>query len=119
MVAYSKAIKKLWLGKCTIIEKIKAINPDTKVTEYTEQIIVQDEPCRISFGTAQSAINTATITNAEQQITLFIRQDLAIKAGSKITVTQNGYTKTYKASGEPRIYTAHQEIALEIEDDKT
>ena len=45
---------------------------------------------------------------------LFIAPDIEVKSGSKITVTQNGVTAEYSASGEAAVYESHKEIMLEL-----
>lgn len=45
---------------------------------------------------------------------LFISPDVAIKAGSKIIVTQHGRTTEYSNSGVPAVYPTHQEIMLTL-----
>ena len=116
LMTYGEAIRKLWKGKCTITEKVKTFDPETKVTAYVDKITVENEPCRVSFGTTPISDITATVNNVEQEIKLFIRQDLVIKEGSSITVTQNGRTQTYEASGKPKIYMIHQEVQLKAEE---
>lgn len=108
----------LWVGKCTVKELSQWPDFMTKTTQKVETPTVTDEPCRVSYGSASSANPTETVTIAEQQITLFLRPDLEIKAGSRITVTQNGRTVDYMASGQPKVYSSHQEIALKLWDDK-
>ena len=52
-----------------------------------------------------------------QTIKLFISPLVNVPAGSKITVTQNNQIQVYKASGQPAVYTNHQEIELELFDE--
>lgn len=108
----------LWDGKATIKELGQWTDYFTKTTQMVETVVIENEPCRISFASAVSADPTETVTLAEQQVTLFIRSDLEIKPGSRITVTQNGRTVDYKASGQPRVYSSHQEVALVLWDNK-
>ena len=48
-----------------------------------------------------------------KQIKLFLSPDIRVKAGCRISVTQNGITQEYKNSGETAMYRHHQEIVLE------
>ena len=109
----------LWDGKATIKEFGEWTDWLTKTAQKIETVLIEDEPCRISHASASSAVPSDTVTTVEQQVTLFIRPDLIIKPGSRITVTQNGRTVDYKASGQPRVYSSHQEIALQLWDNKT
>ncbi|BBM48390.1 hypothetical protein JMUB3933_1906 [Leptotrichia wadei] len=53
-----------------------------------------------------------------QVVTLFISPEVYIPPGSMIEVTQNNVTKRYKHSGISAVYTNHQEIVLEVEQEK-
>lgn len=113
--SYAAAIKSLWRGKCTVTVR----NNDT-TDENTGRVVVgevdtyTDEPCRISFDTVNATQPENNAANIVQSITLFIDRAVVIPEGSKITVTQNGATAVYEKSGKPAVYSAHQEIPLEI-----
>lgn len=113
--SYAAAIKSLWRGKCTVTVR----NNDT-TDENTGRVAVgevdtyTDEPCRISFDTVNATQPENNAANIVQSITLFIDRAVAIPEGSKITVTQNGVTAVYEKSGKPAVYSAHQEIPLEL-----
>lgn len=113
-----KAIESLYIGKCTITNAQEVFDPVTKRTAFKDVLIVESEPCRLSFSSVKEASQTSTVANVSQVVKLFIRPELDIKAGSKITVTQNGRTVRYVASGAPEVHSNHQEIILTIEDDK-
>ncbi|HDF5622307.1 TPA: hypothetical protein PC346_003842, partial [Clostridioides difficile] len=54
-----------------------------------------------------------------QTIKLFISPNIEVKAGSKLIITnQNNVTKEYVRSGESAIYPNHQEVILELLEDK-
>lgn len=112
------AIESLYVGKCTITGTIESVDPETFISTFSKQTICENEPCRVSFSGLVSASESDTVSSVGQVIKLFIRPELVIPAGSKITVTQNGKTAGYIASGEPAVYTNHQEIILTIGDDK-
>lgn len=107
-------IRKLFTDKCTITNC--TITKDVYgATSYIDEVICTNEPCRISysiFANAEDSNNGAT--SITQHIKLFIREDLHILAGSKITVNRNGNITQYKASGVPAIYDNHQEINLDL-----
>lgn len=110
-----KAIESLYDGKCSITEyqKIKKQNGSTGFQETT---VIEYQPCRISFKTVTSAKESAMNQSITQVIKLFLAPEIAVKTGSKITVTQNGTTTEYKSSGKPAKYATHQEIILELFD---
>ena len=113
-----KAIESLYKGVCIVSNSQKVFDSVTKRTTFQDVVIVENEPCRLSFSNVSEASQGSTVATVSQVVKLFIRPELEIKAGSKITVTQNGRTTKYVASGQPAVYTNHQEIVLTLEDDK-
>lgn len=114
MVGYDKIIKSLWTGKCTVEIKSPKKNEKTGRTDQEDEILFADEPCRISFASKKSTAPADDAAVVPQTIKLFIDKEKIIPPGSKITVTQNGKTQAYSRSGEPAVYSVHQEIALEL-----
>lgn len=110
-----KAIESLYTGRCSITE-YKKIKKQNGSTGFQETMVIEHHPCRISFKTVTSAKEGATGSTITQVIKLFIAPEIAVKTGSKITVTQNGTTTEYKSSGKPAMYETHQEIILELFD---
>src|SRR5690554_8033964 len=107
-------LKTLWKGSCTVICKVKKQDPVTKRTEFVEESVYTDEPCRLSYQTLTPTINTTGVSEVIQVPKLFISKELIIPPGSKIIVTQNGRTTEFSNSSEPAVYTNHQEIVLEL-----
>lgn len=50
----------------------------------------------------------------KQDVKLIISNDIQVKPGSIIIVRQNGIQTKYKNTGKPIIYSAHQELMMEI-----
>ena len=107
----------LWTGKATIYEYQSVTDPTTYQTISKEVPVLVDEPCRLSYNHEQATNIQSGAAVVSQSITLFIRKDLVIKPGSVIEITQNGVTEKYKGSGQPAIYSNHQEIVLQIYED--
>lgn len=107
----------LWVGKCTIYEFQDTTDPETFQTTQQEVPVLIDEPCRLSYNKEQSTNISNGAAVVSQSITLFIRPDLVIKPGSVIEITQNGVTEKYKGSGQPAVYSNHQEIVLQLYED--
>ena len=107
-------LEKLWIGRCTIYSYQDVTDPNTFQTTQVLLTLVEDEPCRLSHNREQTTdiVNGAAVVS--ESITLFIRPDLTIQAGSVIEVTQHNETVKYKSSSKPSIYTNHQEIILEL-----
>ena len=112
------AIQSLYSGVCTITNSQKVFDEKTKRTVTKDVIVCENEPCRLSFKTTASASYDGIVSGLVQTIKLFLRPELEVLAGSKITVTQNGRTTKYKFSGQAAVYTNHQEILLELDGDK-
>ena len=111
-------LSKLWIGRCTIYEYQDVIDETTYQTTQKPVPVVVDEPCRLSYQKEQATTIANGAAVISQSITLFIRPDLVIKPGSVIEITQHGVTEKYKGSGQPAVYCNHQEIVLELYEDK-
>ena len=110
----------LWTDTCTIYNLEEVFDEETYQTVLREVEVVKDEPCRMSFSRRSqypTAINEG-VAWVEQELKLFIRVDIEIKAGSVIEITRNGVTIKYRRSGSPLRYSTHQEIMLELYEDK-
>lgn len=114
MSSQRKAIERLYKGVCTIYEYQKITDPITKITSQLPKAYVIDQPCRLSYKSIPSSVQTDTIATTAQTITLFIAPEILILPGAKIMVTQNCRTTAYKQSGTSGVYTSHQEITLEL-----
>lgn len=114
MVNHKKALELLWKGTCNVIIKVGKTNPTNKRTEFEEETIYTNQPCKLSFESITSTNETDNVASISQGVKLFLSPTVSIPAGSKIVVTQNGKTADYEKSGEPAIYTNHQEVPLEL-----
>lgn len=113
--AQRKALERLWKDRCSVFVKKKVTDPTTKLTDFVEMPLLQDQPCKLSFETLTSSSGdpVAAIT---QTVKLFLSPDVEIPAGCKIVVTRfNDLERkfTYSKSGEAGVFTNHQEIQLE------
>lgn len=108
-----RAVESLFDDTCTIYTYEQIKNADTGVTEQQKIIYAENIPCRMSFSSFPSASNgeQAKIT---QGIKLFINPEIKIPAGSFVTITRQGITTDYACTGQPAVYTTHQEINLEL-----
>lgn len=114
VVKARKAIESMYEGTCTIIEHQKVKLPN-KSTGFKDIVVLEDIPCRLSFKTITNTNQAETGVSAVVQVTkVFIAPEIQVKPGSKLTITQNDVTTEYKSSGQPAIYTTHQEIELEL-----
>lgn len=109
-----KALESLYTGTCTVIEYKKVKKPNKSIG-FEEVVVLENQPCRVSYKTINSTSATDNAVSVVTQVTkLFISNDVYISTGSKIISVQNGVTTEYKSSGEPAHYETHQEIILEL-----
>ena len=112
--AARKAIESGYTGVCTIIEYKDVRDEKTKITRKAEVVVIENQPCKLSFEKLNAAGPTETAASLTQGAKLFIAPEINIRGGSKIIVEQNGMKNEYFASGEPAVYISHQEIILEL-----
>lgn len=112
--AARKAIESTYFGLVTVSEYQKVKDPLTALTSYKEVVVLENQPCKLSFESITTAVQTEAATTISQATKLFISPDITIKPGSKLTVTQTGVTTAYTGSGVPAVYPTHQEIMLEL-----
>lgn len=114
VVKTRKAIESLYDGSCNVVEYQEYIKSN-KTKGFKEVTVIENQPCRLSFSSSPVvSANENLASNLNQNVKLFISPDLTIKAGTKISVTQNGVTTDFKRSGEVALYDTHQEINLEL-----
>jgi hypothetical protein len=110
MVGHRSGIEKLYTDTCTIYGKVK--QGSGSFTKYVDGVVIEDEPCRVSYETISESTQTTTTNNTSIVVKLFIPPDIEVKEGSKIKVTRNGRDFMYRSSGKPAYFTTHQEIVL-------
>jgi hypothetical protein len=113
VVMVRKAIEMMYTGKCTITEN-QAYKKENKSTGHTEVVVLENQPCKLSFSSITNTSKTETAAMVVQTAKVLIAPEIQIKPGSKLTITQNGFTTEYKNSGEPAIFDTHQEVVLEL-----
>jgi hypothetical protein len=117
--AAKKAIEAIYDGTLTVIEHQKIKDDITKVTGYKDVVVLEGQPCKLSFERITTAVQSESAASVAQTTKLFISPSVVIKPGSKISVTQSGVTADYKSSGIPAVYPTHQEIILDLFKDWT
>ena len=111
MVGRKKALMSLWKDTCTVTE-YRDYTRENKSTGQQEVVVLENQPCKLSFSALHTADRTDTGATVAQTVKLFVDIELDINPGSKITVYHNGRTLEYKQSGLPGLYTYHREITL-------
>ncbi len=102
----------LYGGRCDIYE----YQPENGIIDSSKEVKVKsDVPCRLSYKSILSSVQSETVDIVSQEIKLFLSPDIEVKEGSKVVVTQNCKTETYYCSGTAAVYNSHQEIELKLE----
>lgn len=112
--AARKAQESLYFGVMTVTERKKVTDERSKLTKEQDEVVLVDQPCRLSFETLKTAQQTESAAAITQIIKLFLAPEIRVNPGSKVTVEQDGVTADYKCSGVPAVYPTHQEIILEL-----
>lgn len=112
--AARRAQESTYIGRCTVIEYGDKPSEMSKITRKGEVVVIENQPCRLSFEKLNAVVQTDTGAVVSQGLKLFLAPEISIKAGSKIIVKQNGIIGEYCASGEPAVFPTHQEIMLEL-----
>ena len=104
--AVRTALERLWKDRCSIFIREEVTDPVTHLTDSEEKPLLQDQP----------STNGDEVATAQQVVKLFLSPDVKVPAGCKIIVTRPNdveRTFTYSRSGEPGVFSNHQEIMLE------
>lgn len=101
-------------GMCTVVEYQKTTNHKTKITMDKEVVVLEYEPCHLSYSNISAVEQTESAAKTAQVTKLFLSPDVRIKPGAKIVVTQAGIQQNYECSGVAAIYPTHQEIVLNL-----
>ena len=109
-----KVIEATYTDRCTVMEHKKTINKETKLAGWEDVEVLKNQPCRLSFQAVKSTQQEGSAETMVQSVKLFVSPGIAIKEGSKVTVTREGREFVYVSSGVPALYPTHQEIMLEL-----
>ncbi len=112
--AARKAVEATYFGVLTVTEMGKVKDERTKLTKNGPVVVMEGQPCRLSFETLKAAGQSDSVAAIVQVTKLFVSPDVSIRPGSIITVTQDGVTTDYACSGVSAVYPTHQEIVLEL-----
>lgn len=113
-IMHRAAIEATYDGFCSVYIREPKRDPETGVTSLEEVCKIENQACHLSFSSSGTTEGTDTITKVMQVIKLFLIPEIVIAPGSKIEVTQHGWTEVYGQSGKAAVYSSHQEILLEL-----
>ena len=117
--AQRKALERMWRDRCTIIKRVKDTDPDTKLTDFSETPLLENQPCKLSFEKLTST-DGENVAAKFQNVKLFLSPDVVIPAGCKIAVQRFNREGElvlefiFSRSGEAGVFTNHQEIYLTL-----
>lgn len=113
-----KAVEKLYDGTLTAYEIAKTVDPDTGITStgWAKAEGKENIPCHLAKKSITAAGQTGTAATIAQEMELITNPDIRILDGSRIEVTQEGKTQCYECTGEPAVYSTHQEIHVLLSD---
>lgn len=112
--AHRKAIEQLYEDTCTVYEYKSVKDETTKLTSKKEIAVLENQPCKLSFESLDTAGRSGNAAEKKMSVKLFLSPDVVIEAGSKIVVTHMGEKTAYCSSGVPGKFFTHQEIKLEL-----
>ena len=114
--AHKKALERMWKDRCTIWQRVEATDPDTNLTDFREEAVLKDQPCKLSFEKLPAA-GTGHAAAVGQGVTLFLSSEVEVPAGCKITVRRAGPPErefVFAQSGAAAVFTHHQDIPLAL-----
>lgn len=70
-------------GRCTVMEHQKLKDPKTRITTEKDVVVLEDEPCRLSYSSVSAVDQTESAAKTAQVTKLFFISGRADQAGSK------------------------------------
>lgn len=106
-------LEREYLDVCDITVIVQSRDEQSGITAMTEETVIFNQPCKLSFEKLSPSENTETTAVISQRAKLFLSPEIELKYGSKISVRQlNGNSGVYALSGIPAVYPTHQEVML-------
>ena len=115
IIAFKREVfESFYSGRCTIYTIEHKENPATGYHEPVKNIVVENEPCRITRQSSRPAQQEKTRLPEEfrDTVNLMIRPEIDIPPGSTMVVTFNGHTYKYRETGDTQMYSDHQTIKM-------
>jgi len=110
--SHKKALVSLWKDRFSIVE-YQETTKENQAIDFEEVTVLENQKCRLSFSSLKEAVQNDVNAAVIQVVKVFCEKELIIKPGSKLKITgRNGHILEYSQSGEPGIFSHHQEIVL-------
>ncbi len=115
-----KAIESRYEATCSIYIYENVFDNDTKQTSQQRIVLVENQPCRLSYQTQAFASLVSEqkdgVPSNYQGTKIFIAPELDIPENSEFDVIWHGRELYFKRSSVPVIHTNHQEVMVEVRD---
>lgn len=104
----------MMVGTATIYGSTAKTSDVSAITDCERTVLYEKVPCHLSFKRIEATDGEHL---AEQKLSgvLFVAPDVSVPPGSRIVVEQQGQVYEMHRSGTVAMYTAHQEIVVELE----
>ncbi len=107
-------IEQTYEDSCSVYEQKDVFDEKTKVKKGKRVATLEDEPCRLSFSRLEAGEKADPASAPSQTAKLFISPDIDIKTGCVLEIKHKGRIYEYERSGQPAVYSSHQEIVLQL-----
>lgn len=115
-----KAIESRYESTCSVFVYNDKFDEDTKQTKRVRELLIENQPCRLSYQTQAFASLVSTqaegVPSAYQSTKVFLAPELDIPENSELEVNWQGRVLKFKRSSVPVIHTNHQEVMVEVLD---
>lgn len=115
-----KAIESRYESTCSVFVYKDKFDEDTKQTKRVRELLIKNQPCRLSYQTQAFASLVSTqaegVPSAYQSTKVFMSPDIDVPENSELEVNWKGRVLKFKRSSVPVIHTNHQEVMVEVLD---
>lgn len=112
--AHRRKIERLYEDRASISRYAEYEDPHTTETKLGLFSVYENVPCRISRIALATNRQSETVNEIFYETKLFIAPEYEIRQGDVIEVTRGTVKRVYKA-GEPVVYSTHQEVSIQRE----
>src|SRR5690606_10020446 len=113
--AHRRVIERLYKDRASISRYAEYEDSNTTETKLGLFPVYENVPCRLSRIAFATNRQSETVNEIFYETKLFIAPEYVIKQGDVVEVTRGTVKRVYKA-GEPVVYSPHQEVSLQREE---
>ena len=93
-----KAVEELYTGTCRVTEHQKVKDEESKLTTYADRVVMENQPCRLTFKSADTAGRKETAVSVAQTVKMLISPDVVIRPGC-VSDTSGDYVAAVRKVG--------------------